>query len=282
MENDYKIKITKSGYDGFGHQLHGLFTLMVLHNIQNYYFDAYSYIETKFDFEHIKTQEEKNLLKNYLIEINKLFIEYFKSIKYNNYNKSVIYGEIINIPKQFDNNTLYKIDNNFFFNKKLKLNIDEKKQYNNNIQIIQPFFINKFLPYNRLNDKNIVIHIRLGDINNSRNRNNYCKNIVYLIKIFKRKYNDYQIYIHSNGNLNDNKLKDLNKDDFIFFDKNTPVLQSLSDFIYAKIFVCDYSSLSTVSTLIKNKELIIIEDTLEHNLLYNCVTISNYIKNNNI
>lgn len=34
------IHLVQDGSDGFGHQLHGIFSCMILHNIEKYYFDA--------------------------------------------------------------------------------------------------------------------------------------------------------------------------------------------------------------------------------------------------
>lgn len=39
------INISQLGKDGIGHQLHGIFTLMCMHNVYNYNYDAYKYIE---------------------------------------------------------------------------------------------------------------------------------------------------------------------------------------------------------------------------------------------
>ena len=45
-----KINIIQHGMDGLGHQLHGLFSCLILHNIRNYYFDGYAFIKKYFIF----------------------------------------------------------------------------------------------------------------------------------------------------------------------------------------------------------------------------------------
>ena len=37
------------GNDGFGHQLHGFFTCMVLHEVNDYYFDGHNYLNNNYD-----------------------------------------------------------------------------------------------------------------------------------------------------------------------------------------------------------------------------------------
>ena len=41
------IHFVQHGSDGFGHQLHGLFSSLILNDIRNYHFDAYSFIKKK-------------------------------------------------------------------------------------------------------------------------------------------------------------------------------------------------------------------------------------------
>ena len=68
-----KVAIIQHGTDGFGHQLHGLLSCLALHNVDNYYFDGYAFINKKFSFEHIN-EENSIKVKEYFIEIIKKFI----------------------------------------------------------------------------------------------------------------------------------------------------------------------------------------------------------------
>ena len=68
------VAITQFGTDGFGHQLHGLFTCLILHGIRDYYFDGYNYINHNFSFEHINN-DETIVVKEYLIACIKQFIK---------------------------------------------------------------------------------------------------------------------------------------------------------------------------------------------------------------
>ena len=64
------------------------------------------------------------------------------------------------------------------------------------------------------------------------------------------------------------------------FDYNTPILDVLADFIYARIFIAGVSSLSKVSTFLGHKKLIIINDDNKHSVNTECVKISDYINEN--
>jgi len=274
------IHIIQHGVDGFGHQLHGLFSCLLLHNIKDYYFDGFIFINKIFSFDHIKTNID--IHKNYITEIVNLFISHnnIKPITYKNHIHS---HEIYNIPSVPDVNTIYSLDNAYYFNK-INLNYEQILLHNNNISLIKKFFINKYLPSNRLNNNNIVIHIRRGDaleVNDLRmSVLNHTKKVCELIDIFNKIYINYTYYIHSNGDIDTNlKQKlDLYNINYNFYDKTTDVINILSDFIYSKIFICDNSSLSKVCCFLGNKELTIINDDNTHSMPLNVIKISDYIE----
>ena len=61
----------------------------------------------------------------------------------------------------------------------------------------------------------------------------------------------HNIIIHTNGEISDSFLS---KDYIKIYDKNTDVLQILSDFIHADILIMNYSALSIVGHLLANDE----------------------------
>jgi len=271
------IHIIQDGVDGFGHQLDGLFTCLILHNVNNYYFDGISFIEKKFSFEHTN-KEEGILLKEYLIESVNIFIKEYNldKIKYTNTVRS---HELWNIPDNYCSTILYSLDNIFFFKRIFKNNIEALEKINKNISHMKSYFINEKLPINRLNKKNIVIHIRLGDAITTGRGNTiypYNKKILLLIEVFKIKYPDYHYYIHSDGEPTEIIQKIGNN--YTFYNKNTPILEVLSDFIHSNILVCGNSSLSIISSYFGNKELVITHDECDRSIPDNNVySISNYI-----
>ena len=66
------LNFVQHGSDGFGHQLHGLFSSLILTDIRNYNFDAYSFIKKKFYFQHLSKKEEKQV-QDYMIQVVNLF-----------------------------------------------------------------------------------------------------------------------------------------------------------------------------------------------------------------
>lgn len=262
-----KIYITKYGTDGFGHQLHGLFTCLIFHGIKNYHFDGFSYINNEFKFEHI---DDIFTVKKFLIEILSLFID-DKKITQNIYTKKITITDL-KLAK-YDIETLYILDNVFQF-----YNYGESNLLNHNIINYRKYFFNKYLPLNRLKPNNIVIHIRMGDAYlTKRFRHIYksLKNLPILIDILNLKYPSYQIYIHT-----DEPSICFQQNNIIIFYRNEPVLNVLSDILYSKIFVSGISSLSTIGILLSDKELVIIPDkNIGHDYYINgqYYTMTNYI-----
>ncbi len=270
------VHIIQHGIDGFGHQLYGLFTTLILHNINKYYFDGYVFINKQIIFQHISGIEAEKA-KEYLIECVKEFIKYTKIIPIS-YNNIIHSHELYNIPMNYDINTIYSIDNAYYFDR-LILSENGKNTHIENINIYKQFFINSKLPKSRLNINNIVIHVRIGDAattGRGEQIKQYLLDLDKLLYIFTTKYSDYTIYIHSDGDISflQKKYK------FILYEKYEPILNVLSDFIYSTIFVCPNSGLSEVASFLGNKELIIIDDSITVSMPDKSIRMSEYISNN--
>ena len=142
------VNIIQHSTDGFGHQLHGLFTCMMLQNIRCIEFACNNYLSKTFSFEHFTCDVEKQQCIDYLKESVRLFKEYFQCDDVY-YEKIIHSHEIYKIPKNPLKDTVYSLDNVFFINV-MNLSEDEKLHLKRNIEIIQNFFVNKYLPPNRL------------------------------------------------------------------------------------------------------------------------------------
>ena len=275
--------IIQHGIDGFGHQIHGLFSCLILHNIDDFYFDGFAFVNKKFRMQHLNKPESKVAME-YLKQIGIEFIKYYNQEP--KIYKNIIHShEVYKIPSKTDEKTIYSIDNAYYFDK-LNFNETNKTLHKNNIEICKNFFINNKLPENRLNEKNIVIHFRLGDAMTTGRKNTinkYNELINKLPFIFKEKYADYTYYLHSDGNIDffTNILELLNLNYFVF-PKNTSILQVFSDFIHASIFVAGTSGLSVVCTFLGDKELIIINDETKHSVPESCIRIKDYISKNEV
>jgi len=269
-----KLHITQHSTDGFGHQLHGLFTTMVLHGVKNYYFDADFYVNKDFSFEHIL--DENNEAKNYLKECALLFKKE-QSLHKKEYSHILFPKAIQNIPTEYDVNTLYLLDNAYVF-EDIKLNEEEKIGHLNNINNYKKYFVNQYLPPSRLPEKNIIIHSRMGDAMHTSRKDSiisFNHKLISLIKIFKAKYPSHTIFIHSDG-----ELKHLEEHNVVFFDKKTDILCLMSDFIYANIFVSSNSSLSEVCCFLGEKEINIVNDVSLISKPKSSIKIAEYIQQN--
>ncbi len=269
------INIIQHGVDGFGHQLHGIFTTLSIHGIKNYNFDADMFINKPFMFQHIYG-EEADIMKQYLIECIQLF-KNDKAPLTNNYIEHIHSHEIYHIPSNPSNFTIYSLDNIFFFDK-INFNDNERIQHKQNIKEYKKYFINKLLPTSRLDTNNIVIHIRMGDaVPTGRGESIFKlnKQVIQLMEIFKHKYPEHTIYVHTDDNIDF-----LNNYKFVRYNKSTPLINVLSDMIHAKILVCGNSSLSKVTSFLGNKELIIVHDDNDQSMPdENVIKISDYINN---
>ena len=270
--------IIQHGVDGFGHQLYGLLSVIVLHNINNYIFNSEVFLKKPFKFGHVSNDENEEL-KRYIIESVSLFSKNNKSYENSNIKGIVHTHEIYKIPKNYDTDVIYSIDNAYYFDR-INLNEHDTIKHGENIKNFTKYFKeNKYLPDNRFTSKTIVIHIRLGDAMNYEewrqkiDENN--KKIIELCTIFKDKYPNHKIYVHSNGD-----PKFLEDYEYTFCDKDTKVLRFLSDVIHSDIFVCSPSGLSLVGTFLTNANTIIIPDNTKHSVPSNVIKISDYLHNN--
>ena len=260
-----------------GHQLHGLLSCLALHNVDNYYFDGYAFIEKYFSFQHINQKNSINV-KEYFIEIAKEFIKINNQIK-RNYKKKIHSHEVYKIPNNYNIDTLYSLDNSFFFDK-IPINKNQYEKYIKNIKKIKSLFTNKKLPQNRLSEKNVVIHLRQGDAmigGRGKQINNYNKKIIKILPKIINNFKDYIFYIHTDDNSDfvTNILLKYNVK-YIAYSKSENILNVLSDFIYSDVFLAGISSLSTVCTFLGNHKLTIVSDDINYSLPNNIVRISDY------
>ena len=272
-----KIAIIQHGTDGMGHQLHGLLSCLALHNVDNYYFDGNAFINKHFSFEHINQESSINV-KEYFIEIIKEFIKVNIQVE-RNYKKIVHSHEVYKIPNNYNSDILYSLDNSYYFDR-IPINKSQYEKYITNIERIKSLFTNEKLPQNRLNEKNVVIHLRQGDaITTGRGEtiDNYNKKIVNILPKIINNFRDCIFYIHTDGNANfvTNILLKHNIK-YIVYSKSENILNVLSDFIYSNVFLAGISGLSTVCTFLGNHKLTIVSDDIKHSLPDNIVKISDY------
>tara|TARA_B110000003_G_C16652698_1_gene534901 strand:+ start:5579 stop:6445 length:867 start_codon:yes stop_codon:yes gene_type:complete len=278
------INISQLSKDGIGHQLHGIFTLMCMYNVYNYYYDAYQYIENiKSDnnskrIEHISQFDNKQKLIDILLTIHKNFIKEFKTIKKDYLN----YTKFQPILKLDDNeNTLHYLDSNLFFNKDFS-NIEDNETFVKNYNIIKSIFRKSLDITKNFKQTDIIIHIRYGNnaqqinaYNNIYKRTNYWNNIKNIIE--KLVNNNKKITIHTDSITLDFLFKNLSneKKQLVTIINEYDVLQTLRDFINCKTLIIGFSSLSTLAGLLSDNILIIPDDKINKSIGYDHSILNN-------
>lgn len=250
--------IIQHSTDGLGHQLHGLFTLMCLHGIRGFTFDADSFIRKPFQFQHL-TEREARMAKAYLIESVTRFKNENHTTATAPDRRHVSVGyEIFEDGFVIDEQVLYVFDNAYYFGK-LNLSDPEKQAYVRNIRKYFPYFVNHYVPKKTLPNKSIVIHHRLGDVFAlGRETILYLdEKLEELCRILHRNYPAYHIYVHTNGTTPNFERFLRNARYCKVFGKKTNIMNVLSDFLFSDIFVSNDSGLSAFCCFINNKELIV-------------------------
>lgn len=227
------IKICQHGADGFGHQLEGMIRLISL-SLNNNTIDYVYNLKKKFIFEH--SNFNITTLNLYLLKaLEILQLKHGKKITYD----KIIFNE--KRPLQYlDSNHIYCYDG-VGDGSRLPSTFEHIDQLKKSLPELRRAFINYYLPKPSYSKDliNVVCHIRMGDAIGTRILDN--NSIFEFIKQYDSRYN---IIIHTNGEI------ESISDNITIYDKNTDVLQILSDFIYADIFVMNYSSLSIAAHLL--------------------------------
>lgn len=260
------IYIIQNGTDGFGHQLHGLFSTMILHGCGDYYFDGFAYLKKDFCFEHIPRDIEKVII----IFLKKSVFKFIKheKLKKIKYRAIEHVHEINKIPSDYGIDILYTIDNAYYFNKLPNYN----PRHLQNIDIYSSFFRENIKRNPYLEGKNIVVHVRLGDSIDREGNKEFREKMITLMKIFSKKFKDHKIIIHSDGD--PDFLSDF---EFILFNRETSVMKVLSDFVWCDILVCCVSSLSTVASFLTQAKIILIPDETKHSVPSRSIRFDQFI-----
>lgn len=281
-----KVKICQYGTDGFGHQLEGMLRLLSLslNNHADYQYDyrkEYVFEHTNFNIDTLKRYitEALNIISNKTDENEDGVDPDNTVLVYDKYNvilreQRTIY-EIVQNDKNIEN-TIYCYDGvSSNIPNRLPPNFEANHEIEKSLPKLREAFVekNRYLPKPSYDNQfiNVCCHISLGDAIGQRILD--TDNLFKAIKEFQ-KYNQYRIIIHTNGNVNH-----LKSENTIIYNGDTDVLQVLSDFIYADIFIMNYSSLSIAAHfLADNRQNVICPTnagpTFNHRILNKCITTS--------
>ena len=273
-ESTYLIQ---NGTDGVGHQLHGMFTLMILHNVNDFKFDINTFRRKPFRYEHIDPSQSQQMT-NYIQNVCERFIQDHGLFEktYSNHLTCRSFSDV-----KSGEDTINILDNMFSFKNIDNIDMDAISK---NIACMKDYFINDKLPPNRVGDKRIAVHIRMGDAIRYADRRilitKLNNQLNQTLKILNKKYPEYEVKVHTDGTPEQIQtlIQDVKNVQISW--KTTNILDVLSDLIHSKILVCGSSSLSIFSGFMGNKELVIHNDDPIHSYPEHAVEISTFLKDN--
>jgi hypothetical protein len=251
MNIEDKIKICQSGADGFGHQLEGMLRVisLSLNNKAEYMYN----FKKQFSFEH--TNFNLDTLNSYLLNAlgtlsNGFTVNSEKKYK-DIYNEQREFKDIIESDADYLE-TIYCYDG-VGCGRKFPPNFEYIDEVEKSLPTLRNAFVlnNLFLPKPSYDTRvnNIVCHIRLGDAVGTRSLE--TDRFINYIKEYQKNPENH-ITIHTNGDVDY-----LKSENITVCDKDTDVLQILSDFIHADTFLMNNSSLSVAAHLLADKEQIV-------------------------
>lgn len=243
-----KVKICHSGNGTFDNQLEGMIRL-ISHSLNNKAVYEYSYKKT-FAFEEISDVTYKQKLQEYLLtglnllsKNSKTYNETYNEIYNEIYNDSRIYNTINDVDECVQKIYLY---DDIGYRNSLPPNFENNHEIMQSLPTLRNAFVfnNPFFLQPSYDNKkvNVSCHIRLKDALGRRISDN--ENLCDIVKYFQ-KDNKYCVTIYS-----DDDIEFLKSENTIIGVSKTNILQILSDFVHADIFVMNYSSLSIVSHLL--------------------------------
>lgn len=271
-----QINISQNGSDGFGHQLHGLLTVIAMDGIRNYKFDSSAYLIRFFRFAHLDFYE-KVVVWRYLF---KSVVTYTKSYGefYTRMLRRCHIHEIDDIPKNHNKNITYTLDNVFYPDR--ILNQNEMKNFYNNLLLLKRVLVNSYLPSPNLRSPYIALYFRQGDALLYEERKiqilKFKEKLSVALPILRAEYDDYELIVHSDGPVD--WIRDMWAGEIKIKNRKQRVLQVLSDLINAEILMTAPSSLSSAAAWLSSASKIITEDELLLNANINgCYSMDNYI-----
>lgn len=271
-----KINISQYGYDGFGHQIYGLMTVIAMNGIKNYKFDSSAYLIRLFRFGHLGFYE-KIIVWRYLFQSVLIYTRLHGKFKIRTLRRFHSH-EIDNIPNTHNENITYTLDNVFYPNRVLEH--DEIKIFYKNLSSLKKAFINDYLPAPILSYPYIALHFRQGDALLYDERRTqimiFREKLSMALKKLRAEYGDYELIVHSDGPVDwvydewNGKIK--------IFNRKHKILQVFSDLIHADVLLTAPSALSSAAAWLSSASKVITDDDLLLNAnIEGCQNMDSYI-----
>ena len=282
-----KIKICHSGKGSFSNQLEGMLRLLS-HSINNKAEYQMNYKNT-FKFDDNNNFDKKHLREYFLTSLNLLSkknsnykennYEYFKEIDGDNRSYNSVNNDTNNNSECKQNIYLYDGIGN---SNSLPANFENSDEIIQSLPKLRSAFVlkNPNLPKPSYDNTkiNVCCHIRLNDAIGRKIPDN--ESLCDIVKYYQKdNNNNYRVIIYSNEN-----IEHLKSENTILRDKNTDILQILSDFIHADILVTSYSSLSISAHLLAKETQKVVcpnkaSNVFHSRLLKKCIKAKDFIQN---
>ena len=274
--------LIQRGTDGLGHQLHGLFTVLALHGVRNFKFDAEAYL---LDASNFAIGHDNNHMTSYLIKGVELFLADHPHARSGYKEPDLVKLKLP--PVVAASNTIYVLDNAYYFDR-LQLTSEEKARHRANLEQFKCYFtppLNPHIPAPKKDKQSkgvVVVHIRMGDAMRTSRAGGIRRAVLLLPKLLKklqRQYPNYEIRVHTDDEQRLQPFVQSQRCSISMKGRRTPVEDVLSDMIHAEVLVCGDSSLSKVCCFLGNdsRELILIPDTNKHTLPDSVKTFSSFV-----
>lgn len=255
-----QINISQYGYDGFGHQVYGLLTIIAMDGIRNYKFDPSAYVIRLFRFEHLSFFE-KIFAWRYLCRSVVSYATSHEQFKIR-MRRRLHSHEIYDIPTNHNQNVTYTLDN--VFNPERILECDELEIFYKNLSSLKKVFVNDQLPVPRLSHPYIALHFRQGDALLYEKRKveiiRFKEKLSVALQKLRADYHDYELIVHSDGPVE--WIREEWSGKLIVAGRQQKILQVFSDLIHADILVTAPSALSSAAAWLSSGSKIITEDDL--------------------
>jgi hypothetical protein len=278
------IFVIQHGTDGFGHQLHGLFTVLALHRVGNIRFAANVFLQKQFKVAHgcdymqsylkLCVQQFLDDHPDAMCSASNPILEHVKCASHLTYTDTDTTLVADTDTTLVADTTVYMLDNAYYFDK-LKLTEAQQLTHHLNLERLKPYFIRN-LPPSRLPPNAIVIHIRMGDAMKTLRRASIQRLNGQLNAVVRKlRAHNAEIRVHTDG---PSKLPITGK--LVIFDKTEPLEAVLSDLVHATVLICGDSSLSKVCRFLAGDErkLTIVADNNKHSMpTENVLTVSQFL-----
>ena len=277
------IRIIQHSTDGFGHQLHGLFTVLALHGIQDVLFDASAYINKPFTIAHNANAD--GWAQQYLCHVVERFSADHPLVLPGARHLRHI-SDFTHLATQSEEEvvyTVYTLDNAYHF-VRLRLYARSAEQHQCNIKEFRRYFATDLPnPFNK-DTRTVLIHVRMGDAMRTTRAASILRGLRQLpslLRALRTRYPTYNLIIHTD---NSERLPVTLTRNATVFGRDVPIKRVLCEMVHSDVLVCGNSSLSMVCCFLRDPmtQITLIPDDTRHSVPAHTIKIGDFVKRKDV